>query len=559
MTDQVSVRLAVVGGAQFRQEMQAAGAGGARALNQVQTAAMRTSPALQAVTFQASQMLGTMAGGSPAVAALAAGLGRVASVGGVAGLAAGALVTVAGSLVGRLFDARRGTADLAAEMTNLQGSTGAVSSALSAVEAAQKRYVEAIAAQGGASSAAAAAVVASSAREFEARKKVLRVEIELLRMRGSEQRSDLGILEDNFRRGAESAVSVGQRVEYPSVEEAIAQAKAEDAYRLAGVQRPKTAASEMLDSYMDGEKKTILSMRKLRAEAELTEIALEKAGAVLDGVFTVSPEGGGTTGGTGKGGGGGGGKAVNDLLAEARKLFDETRTGAERYEAQVARLNELLRAGAIDQDTYNRKLAQLKTEFESAGAFAAEFGSTIKSGLSSLFDAIIEGGGKAGDVIDNLGKRLLSMAAQRAVFELLAGLSPGIFGKGGFVPLVGSAQGNLFEGGRLVPFAAGGVVSGPTLFPMRGATGLMGEAGPEAIMPLRRINGRLGVEARAGGGGGTVVQVVNVTGQPAREERSTGPDGREMVRVIVGEEIARGSFAGQLRARHGIGSAKVRR
>jgi phage-related minor tail protein len=49
----------------------------------------------------------------------------------------------------------------------------------------------------------------------------------------------------------------------------------------------------------------------------------------------------------------------------------------------------------------------------------------------------------------------------------------------------------------VIPFAQGGIVPGPMMFPMRGASmGLMGEAGPEAIMPLRRgRGGRLGVDA----------------------------------------------------------------
>jgi len=64
--------------------------------------------------------------------------------------------------------------------------------------------------------------------------------------------------------------------------------------------------------------------------------------------------------------------------------------------------------------------------------------------------------------------------------------------------LFGFAKGGAFQGGKEVQaFASGGVVSSPTLFPMaNGGTGLMGEAGAEAIMPLRRgSNGRLGVEA----------------------------------------------------------------
>ena len=72
------------------------------------------------------------------------------------------------------------------------------------------------------------------------------------------------------------------------------------------------------------------------------------------------------------------------------------------------------------------------------------------------------------------------------------------------------AQGAGFTQGRVMPFAKGGVVSGPSLFAMRGGTGLMGEAGPEAIMPLARgADGALGV--RMQGGGRPVNVVMNIT------------------------------------------------
>jgi lambda family phage tail tape measure protein len=73
------------------------------------------------------------------------------------------------------------------------------------------------------------------------------------------------------------------------------------------------------------------------------------------------------------------------------------------------------------------------------------------------------------------------------------------------------ADGGVFGAGRVQPFAKGGIVSQATAFPMRGGTtGLMGEAGPEAILPLSRgPDGRLGVAA--GGSGGPLNVTFNIS------------------------------------------------
>ena len=73
----------------------------------------------------------------------------------------------------------------------------------------------------------------------------------------------------------------------------------------------------------------------------------------------------------------------------------------------------------------------------------------------------------------------------------------------------GYAKGGVFDQGGHVAFASGGVVSSPTVFPFAGGTGLMGENGPEAIIPLKRTSsGALGISSEGGGG---VVFSPNIT------------------------------------------------
>lgn len=107
----------------------------------------------------------------------------------------------------------------------------------------------------------------------------------------------------------------------------------------------------------------------------------------------------------------------------------------------------------------------------------------------------------------------------RGLTGLFGGMSGG-FGSFGSGPGAwGSAKGNVFDQGRVIhPYALGGIfsdiVTRPTLFAMANGAGLMGEAGPEAIMPLKRgSDGRLGVSGQGGGAAPNFnVQVINNAG-----------------------------------------------
>ncbi|WP_430641887.1 phage tail tape measure protein [Bradyrhizobium nanningense] len=142
---------------------------------------------------------------------------------------------------------------------------------------------------------------------------------------------------------------------------------------------------------------------------------------------------------------------------------------------------------------------------------------------------------------------------------------PGTAGSAFYGPVAPSALGNIFAGGNIIPFARGGVVSIPTLFPMaNGGTGLMGEAGPEAVMPLRRgADGRLGVSAGGAANdnrssGGVVVNVINQTGVQAEASTSRNANGdvtvtlKKMMDDSVGQSLSSGAGSRVLKNQYGV-------
>ncbi|MCX8998459.1 phage tail tape measure protein [Rhizobiaceae bacterium BDR2-2] len=143
------------------------------------------------------------------------------------------------------------------------------------------------------------------------------------------------------------------------------------------------------------------------------------------------------------------------------------------------------------------------------------FGSALTAALRG---ATVDGKGLEG-VLQTLGNRLSSIALSAGLKPLETLVSNGVAqAVSGIGSLTAFAAGGV--PGRVVPFADGGVVAAPAYFPMGGDMGLMGEAGAEAILPLKRgADGTLGVAAGAGGGGTQIV--FNVTASDAASFRKS--------------------------------------
>ena len=132
------------------------------------------------------------------------------------------------------------------------------------------------------------------------------------------------------------------------------------------------------------------------------------------------------------------------------------------------------------QEEYIRKLDEEKQRQED---LANSIGSSFETALMS----IVDGTKSVEDAFRTMAIEVIKELYRVLVVQKMVNAAKMAFG---------FADGGVIHNGSVVPYASGGVVGGPTYFPMSGGrTGLMGEAGPEAIMPLKRgKGGKLGVE-----------------------------------------------------------------
>lgn len=179
---------------------------------------------------------------------------------------------------------------------------------------------------------------------------------------------------------------------------------------------------------------------------------------------------------------------------------------------QIAALETTLGGTTGMVSAFEGELSRMRDSLVFTGREVGVLSNGIGGGLRRAFDGLMFDGLKLSDALKTVAKSMIDTVygiAMKPVQNALGGaVASGLQGLlGGLMPF---EKGGSFSQGRVLPFAKGGVVAQPTGFAMRGGRGLMGEAGPEAIMPLARgADGRLGVQAA--GGGRAVTVVMNIT------------------------------------------------
>ncbi len=262
-------------------------------------------------------------------------------------------------------------------------------------------------------------------------------------------------------------------------------------------------------------------------------------------------------------------KKQEELRNKLQEILDLRDRLAGKAEDEASKAAKGARGAAAEEAKPGQKLqefiAQATAELNDLEAVAVRvsqsIGDAVANSMANGITGLVEGTTTAkevfagflkdvGNILIKEGTRMIGMYIAIGIAKMFAGLFsgaggaskpalPGSMGKAttsGITTGVGNvsdmldglaANGAYFANG-VAAFAKGGmftnsVVSSPTLFKFADGgvqrTGLMGEAGPEAIMPLRRsANGRLGVEAsglrdamNSSAGGGTGAPSLNMT------------------------------------------------
>jgi lambda family phage tail tape measure protein len=219
---------------------------------------------------------------------------------------------------------------------------------------------------------------------------------------------------------------------------------------------------------------------------------------------------------------------------ELRKKLEEAVAAMNQADSPLKKFKDGLKK--VFEEAINLKDALAVRGVEAVKQFGDAFADFVATGKSSFRELTVS-------ILQDLSR----IFARAALFKSLS-LIPGV---GNFLSLTAANGAVVSSSARngIVPYAKGGIVNKPTLFQYAnggsGRFGLMGEAGPEAIMPLRRgRNGKLGVESS--GSIGNVVVNVDASGSSAQGDQPNAKALGQAIGAAVQAELIKQKRPGGL-------------
>lgn len=193
----------------------------------------------------------------------------------------------------------------------------------------------------------------------------------------------------------------------------------------------------------------------------------------------------------------------------------------------AAHVEEIVRGNAGIQDRINQQ-EELNNKTDKYKITLDQVKDTLANQMTNAIEGLIDGTKTLGQSLSGLLRTFASMFLRSGMGSLVNQIFP-------------SAKGNVFAQNGIVPYAKGGYIGRPTM-------ALMGEAGPEAVLPLRRgRGGRLGVET-SGGGVGSVTVNVDATGSAVEGDDAQASQLGKVIGIAVQQELVKQKRPGGLLA-----------
>ena len=220
---------------------------------------------------------------------------------------------------------------------------------------------------------------------------------------------------------------------------------------------------------------------------------------------------------------------------------------------RAAALDEATKKQEENNNSFGKQFSQsfedgIKSMGDLAGNLGSSFASAFEGMANQLTEFVTTGKANFRDFAASVLKDISRMIIRYAIFNAVRGILNAFNPAAAAAPLVQAANGRVFAQNGIQAFARGGIVNKPTVFPFANGIGLMGEAGPEAIMPLRRgRDGNLGVMS-SGGGTTNVVVNVDASGSKVEGDQSQAKALGNVISAAVQSELVRQKRPGGLLA-----------